>query len=163
MIRRPPRSTLFPYTTLFRSGLFLVDMELNPFTRFTEIGETIKTLNQMQEMFPENENIMYLINLRNNANKIELPETDIYRLSSAIYERLKSDEMFKITSDIISYSKIAYWLIKIDYQFNLSNEISLDLLWNNCDGYPIEVIADIMYVCFYGNKSKYTEFVKRSE
>src|SRR5258708_25384609 len=25
MIRRPPRSTLFPYTTLFRSGYFLVD------------------------------------------------------------------------------------------------------------------------------------------
>src|SRR2546430_12487954 len=25
MIRRPPRSTLFPYTTLFRSGLHLVD------------------------------------------------------------------------------------------------------------------------------------------
>src|SRR5256885_7318696 len=24
MIRRPPRSTLFPYTTLFRSGLFRV-------------------------------------------------------------------------------------------------------------------------------------------
>src|SRR2546430_7713361 len=23
MIRRPPRSTLFPYTTLFRSGIFL--------------------------------------------------------------------------------------------------------------------------------------------
>src|SRR3712207_8623982 len=25
MIRRPPRSTLFPYTTLFRSGVFLAD------------------------------------------------------------------------------------------------------------------------------------------
>src|SRR2546430_6340885 len=25
MIRRPPRSTLFPYTTLFRSGLAVVD------------------------------------------------------------------------------------------------------------------------------------------
>src|SRR5438067_5820205 len=25
MIRRPPRSTLFPYTTLFRSGLFAQD------------------------------------------------------------------------------------------------------------------------------------------
>ena len=24
MIRRPPRSTLFPYTTLFRSGLFVL-------------------------------------------------------------------------------------------------------------------------------------------
>src|SRR5256885_4417640 len=27
MIRRPPRSTLFPYTTLFRSGLQLVALE----------------------------------------------------------------------------------------------------------------------------------------
>src|SRR3712207_7912216 len=30
MIRRPPRSTLFPYTTLFRSMLFLVGLELEP-------------------------------------------------------------------------------------------------------------------------------------
>src|SRR5258707_10320967 len=31
MIRRPPRSTLFPYTTLFRSGRPLaVDLELRP-------------------------------------------------------------------------------------------------------------------------------------
>src|SRR5256885_7889493 len=27
MIRRPPRSTLFPYTTLFRSAFFLVDFD----------------------------------------------------------------------------------------------------------------------------------------
>src|SRR3712207_7880613 len=27
MIRRPPRSTLFPYTTLFRSGLTLIGKE----------------------------------------------------------------------------------------------------------------------------------------
>src|SRR5687768_18164576 len=27
MIRRPPRSTLFPYTTLFRSGLVVRDLE----------------------------------------------------------------------------------------------------------------------------------------
>src|SRR2546430_10099199 len=26
MIRRPPRSTLFPYTTLFRSGLLAIDL-----------------------------------------------------------------------------------------------------------------------------------------
>src|SRR2546430_5536136 len=28
MIRRPPRSTLFPYTTLFRSGLFRIKLFL---------------------------------------------------------------------------------------------------------------------------------------
>src|SRR3712207_7147669 len=28
MIRRPPRSTLFPYTTLFRSSMFSINMEM---------------------------------------------------------------------------------------------------------------------------------------
>src|SRR3712207_9104927 len=32
MIRRPPRSTLFPYTTLFRSSLESVGGDLNAFT-----------------------------------------------------------------------------------------------------------------------------------
>src|SRR2546422_1669661 len=31
MIRRPPRSTLFPYTTLFRSGPICVAAHLGPF------------------------------------------------------------------------------------------------------------------------------------
>src|SRR3712207_7365171 len=35
MIRRPPRSTLFPYTTLFRSWLY-GSAVLYPVTRFTE-------------------------------------------------------------------------------------------------------------------------------
>src|SRR3712207_8131948 len=30
MIRRPPRSTLFPYTTLFRSPLSIETLELDP-------------------------------------------------------------------------------------------------------------------------------------
>src|SRR5260221_3728646 len=30
MIRRPPRSTLFPYTTLFRSGLGVQQLDLRP-------------------------------------------------------------------------------------------------------------------------------------
>src|SRR3712207_9181818 len=36
MIRRPPRSTLFPYTTLFRSGL--------PQVRFHDLRHTCATL-----------------------------------------------------------------------------------------------------------------------
>src|SRR3712207_8606597 len=32
MIRRPPRSTLFPYTTLFRSGTSLTDKEEESFS-----------------------------------------------------------------------------------------------------------------------------------
>src|SRR2546421_3566857 len=50
MIRRPPRSTLFPYTTLFRSDLSLRqsvglraegDLLVDPLTRAGELGEWI--------------------------------------------------------------------------------------------------------------------------
>src|SRR5256885_12309861 len=37
MIRRPPRSTLFPYTTLFRSGMSSEEME-RYYTRPMEVG-----------------------------------------------------------------------------------------------------------------------------
>src|SRR2546425_3937434 len=38
MIRRPPRSTLFPYTTLFRSEV-MVDFWFNHFNVFAEKGD----------------------------------------------------------------------------------------------------------------------------
>src|SRR5256885_11050534 len=38
MIRRPPRSTLFPYTTLFRSGL-RVEIDQDPVGAVPEVGE----------------------------------------------------------------------------------------------------------------------------
>src|SRR2546430_7864384 len=42
MIRRPPRSTLFPYTTLFRSRfhwVFFVDSFLFPFDNHSQTGK----------------------------------------------------------------------------------------------------------------------------
>src|SRR2546422_3091880 len=36
MIRRPPRSTLFPYTTLFRSNVFIVDQRLLMYSFFVQ-------------------------------------------------------------------------------------------------------------------------------
>src|SRR3989442_14905769 len=40
MIRRPPRSTLFPYTTLFRSGAQLTQQLAATFTAHAQIGIT---------------------------------------------------------------------------------------------------------------------------
>src|SRR3712207_8584972 len=42
MIRRPPRSTLFPYTTLFRSGLHFPLSALTPVKRVALIGTPIQ-------------------------------------------------------------------------------------------------------------------------
>src|SRR3712207_8183091 len=45
MIRRPPRSTLFPYTTLFRSGYGIHEDRMRQITPL--IRERIRTLNEV--------------------------------------------------------------------------------------------------------------------
>src|SRR5256885_10855685 len=47
MIRRPPRSTLFPYTTLFRSRCYLEDCQL--YTRATYTGDGAHRVFQVRE------------------------------------------------------------------------------------------------------------------
>src|SRR3712207_8970005 len=42
MIRRPPRSTLFPYTTLFRSNLHGLELLRETFTHRTQVGENAR-------------------------------------------------------------------------------------------------------------------------
>src|SRR5260370_33445273 len=37
MIRRPPRSTLFPYTTLFRSMMLFLHLEVKPLMTLTTV------------------------------------------------------------------------------------------------------------------------------
>src|SRR3712207_7441215 len=44
MIRRPPRSTLFPYTTLFRSAVVVDEVEVHP----TELLD-VATLDRVEE------------------------------------------------------------------------------------------------------------------
>src|SRR5258708_16157305 len=41
MIRRPPRSTLFPYTTLFRSGLEALRREKISQAKFLQLAERV--------------------------------------------------------------------------------------------------------------------------
>lgn len=143
-------------------GLPLLVMDLNPFMKFDEINETLDTLDKIEKIEPNNENIKYLVELKNNVPKINLPKTDIYFLAKALYEYFKEDDIFYITSDITSYAKIAYWIINIDPSFNLSNSISLELLWKKCDNYSIDSIASIMYTYFLGNKENFMIFVKKN-
>src|SRR5260370_11403342 len=44
MIRRPPRSTLFPYTTLFRSGLGLITIAAGLAPRRISLAEALEAI-----------------------------------------------------------------------------------------------------------------------
>jgi len=74
MIRRPPRSTLFPYTTLFRSIIFQENSTLN-FQRLNE-----KAIAQRKEVVKLEEHISYLNN--------EIEDSDYF--ISTLSKKIKS-------------------------------------------------------------------------
>src|SRR2546425_2623832 len=57
MIRRPPRSTLFPYTTLFRSHFYLGEIYYNRGLN----DEALVALERAVELNPDNANAHYLM------------------------------------------------------------------------------------------------------
>src|SRR2546425_5357553 len=65
MIRRPPRSTLFPYTTLFRSlpGHLLLQGQLPPFQTKTTAGEgsRLPLIERSEEHTSELQSLAYLV------------------------------------------------------------------------------------------------------
>src|SRR3712207_7060958 len=68
MIRRPPRSTLFPYTTLFRSGpesLSAVMTETTPIARRSFVTEVVTTLDGFRALESEWRGLMARIGLKN--------------------------------------------------------------------------------------------------
>src|SRR3712207_8691982 len=54
MIRRPPRSTLFPYTTLFRSYIFIVDGVARPAQTSNTLSEKFAPGNHCVSVNVEN-------------------------------------------------------------------------------------------------------------
>src|SRR2546426_1581535 len=66
MIRRPPRSTLFPYTTLFRSQIIC-------FPRLARAGEEAVLFRRVEIRDEEKgETIVFLTNLRSEEHTSEL-------------------------------------------------------------------------------------------
>src|ERR1035437_1940718 len=60
MIRRPPRSTLFPYTTLFRSGNHIVRKSINSFVDLFII-KSIASFGRSEEHTSELQSRQYLV------------------------------------------------------------------------------------------------------
>src|SRR3712207_8748823 len=80
MIRRPPRSTLFPYTTLFRSDQLSYDLFLNQNTRqeavfpYRQFGYVFDQMNGAQADGPA-----FLINI----HKVDTVDRKSTRLNSS--------------------------------------------------------------------------------
>src|SRR3712207_9191165 len=75
MIRRPPRSTLFPYTTLFRSTLVMSAIELIPWRKWGLPGVFEWHENQMlivKFLKLENDTCLHYLGIRSEEHTSEL-------------------------------------------------------------------------------------------
>lgn len=140
-------------------GLFLLATSLCPFIEFQEIEESMDTLEKMLEMFPDNLNVQYLVQLRDSVSKIDISQTDIFILSTKLYKKMKDMPTINII-DLNSYAIIADWLYNVDSSMNLATNIDLENLWNRSEEYTLDTISSLMYTSFSGNKEGYNNFIE---
>ena len=140
-------------------GLSMIAMEVCPFAYFPEFDVTVTTLDKIQEIFPENENITYLRELRDRIPSCNLHDLDIYYFCNALYKKMQSC-LFSTVDDRISYILICEWLYNIDNNLNLSANLPLNDIWQKVEEYPVECVSSAMYCSFCGNREKYSVFVE---
>ncbi len=142
-------------------GLHIIATEVCPFACFPEFNVSVDTLDNLRENMPENKNIQYLCNLRDNIPACNLQETYVYSFSRKLYEKLLEIKFADIR-DIKSYAAIAEWLYDIDPTFNLSVNFSLEDLWTNAENFALDSISSLMYCSFCGSREKYMHFVEEN-
>src|SRR5258708_27259876 len=76
MIRRPPRSTLFPYTTLFRSGHFLTTLRSAKNFEVFLTGPLAAAGAQLHRFFSNHRNIQLFPVTRSEEHTSELQSPD---------------------------------------------------------------------------------------
>ncbi len=138
-------------------GLLLLSTELNPFVKFVGIDIDFSPLNDLRKTVPDNRNIQYLCNLRDKATEFDLTETDLFIFSKELFKFLNDKEPLV---DLSSFALITYWLLNINQEFNLTKHINLEKVWENKYEYDAEILSNVMYVYFCGNKNKYLSFVE---
>src|SRR2546430_12544638 len=89
MIRRPPRSTLFPYTTLFRSmrslptvGAIVVPSELNACVRSSRLDAVSGRSEEHTSELQSQSNLVCRLLLEKKKNPVMMQQ-DLYRVVEA--------------------------------------------------------------------------------
>ena len=139
-------------------GLPIISMEVCPFAHFAEFDVSATTLDKMQEIFPKNENITYLCELRKRIPSCNLQDLDIYYFCNALYKKMQSC-LFSAVDDHVSYILICEWLYNIDSNFNLSANLPLSDIFQGAEEYPVECVSSAMYCSFCGNSGEYNSFI----
>ncbi|MEE0452534.1 P-loop NTPase [Peptacetobacter sp.] len=138
-------------------GLLLISTETCPFTTFKEFGFETRILDRLLDTTHNNNNIKYLINLRNSIPKFILTKGFLYIFSYYLFQKLIQIDLEKF-NDFDSYYNIYEWLYNIDSNFYIN--IPLQYIWGKRHNLSFESISNSMYLSFCTNKNEYLNFVE---
>src|SRR3712207_9152787 len=106
MIRRPPRSTLFPYTTLFRSYISLDRNMINVSLDYQEEGESKNTILSYDQ--EKKEAHVELLDFYYDKILLDLKKKQKWELGffaeHSIYPTLEGNLQFELEENIIPFS-----------------------------------------------------------
>src|SRR5258705_415619 len=166
MIRRPPRSTLFPYTTLFRSSISLLQSAFDQMTAEKNTETKTRSVGGRQEVVsrPElndpiiNEVTQYCMAIaRGDISTDDLPSYDQKTLSAG-QERALSDAQERGAIDTVKYcASMAVgmaqnlWAAKVRGDVTLYNQYQAALTqkFGDCD--PKYKDSLLQYIKFLAN------------
>jgi hypothetical protein len=140
------------------NGLNVLATDICPFAQFQEIDESIQILEEIKKIMPDNQNIQYLLNLRNTITRIDMNRTDIYILCTKLYNKLKAINTEDV-ADVDSYALISDWLYNLDISLNLAANINLENLWIRAEKCSIDTVSLLMYTSYCGNREIYKRFI----
>src|SRR5258708_27700373 len=93
MIRRPPRSTLFPYTTLFRSRIFLLGLS-SPWVSFSSLTSLILVLEDWRS-YQISQDLNNTVRSEEHTSELQSPDHLVCRL---LLEKKKNVKQSIITN-----------------------------------------------------------------
>jgi hypothetical protein len=139
-------------------GLYIVALELCPFTTMTQFGIKNETLKTFQDILPNNENVKYLTYLKESAMPYEVHNSILYSFLVTLCN--KAFELtFDDCPDINTLADILKWIYTLDNTLPVERLINLEKVWDARDEMSIDSLATFMFLCFCRSRERYNQFI----
>ena len=142
-----------------RGGLILFLNEINPWNN-KDFGAEVKTLKDFNKLYPDNENIKYLLNLVNSIEKHNIKESDYYIYSYYLFQKLKGQTLKRNNE---GFFEVVNWLRRIDKRFNILSNIDLLDIWEYREEWDFEELINLMYIFHIVDENKHIKFIKENK
>lgn len=140
-------------------GLYIVALELCPYTSIRQFDIKPDTLKSFQEIIPDNENIRYLANLKESAIPYEVHNSILGDFLRILCNKASANGLNDYY-DLNTLVDILKWVYTLDESLPIEDLIDLDIVWNARYEMSIDALVTFMFLCYCRNREQYDRFIE---